>query len=172
VTTVTYTFPEYRLAKLLKQPGGKSVADAVKDAETGVASLADRCRDARETALKALDAAWAQADRAAPRLCDLDALYDRANALIGLGAPSGLPLMDEVAYSLCDVADAMRRHEAPSAEPISVHVHALHLIHHMEGQPAAFAAMAEGLRQVRDRVLGALSPPEPQPAAAAGNSAD
>lgn len=157
--SVTFITPQYKIAEKLQQPGGKTVAQAVTDAQHGLEGLADACLGAVDEALTDIDRAY----KALPDDFDLAALtdlYDSANGLIGIATVAGLMEMDRAAYSLCDLIDRMMAMGRPDKEPIAVHVQALHLLR----SPAALirgGGKVEEVVQGLVRVARKYRQPEP-----------
>ena len=148
----TYHFPKYRLAGLLRQPGGKFVAEALRDAEAAVVTLRDRCLAYVDDTLAQMTAAQAELVRGSDALA-LRTIYDASNSLVGVAAAGGLVALDRAAYSLCDMTDRMIQRGTIDTEVIKLHVDALRLFRGMETSPVQVdvRSVLEGLRQVRDR---------------------
>jgi len=161
VTPASFSFPTYRLSKLLRQPGGKTVAKAVRDAEENIAALAGRCLEDIDKVLVSVEALIAEID---PRgdAARFKRIYEAINGLIGLGSAAGLKDFDHAAYSLCDVLDRMLRSGRLDTAVVIVHVRAMHLLRRPEALASASAArdVLSGLKLVRDKVI-ASSRPEP-----------
>jgi len=163
--------PKYRLAELLGEPGGKTVAEAVKAAENGLMALSGNCLDFVDLALKRIDDAYA----ALPAVREEGAmtqLYRVADELIGVAATAGLTTMDRAAYSLCDLIDRMSGVGAWDREPIRVHVDALHFFRRFElaGDQAEIREVLQGLRRVCEKFCADNPPPSEQAAPANGPS--
>ncbi len=154
MTTATFTFPTYRLAKILRQPGGKSVAAALKDAEEGVAGLVEPCLAAIDVAMKAIDGHLASMT-AGSTAAAADRLYKEANGIIGLASAAGLPEMDRAAYSLCDLLDRMQAAGRWDRSAIVVHVQALYLLRQPSalGSDGSVRLVLLGLKKVREKLF-------------------
>lgn len=150
-----FTVPNYRLSKLLRQSGGKSVAAAVKDASDGVASLAQDCLKSIDELLVEIDRGLKAFAGAPDKAAAANALYKLTNQLIGLAGAARLDEMDRAAYSLCDLLDRMSRARRWDVDAVAVHVQALHLLRNPNalGSVQSLAAVLVGLKKVRDKVL-------------------
>lgn len=145
---------ENQLAKIAREPGGRTVDQAVKAAETRIEAV-------REVSLAALIekaehmAAIAAAGRRGEQDKPFDAIYDLSNAIYGLASAFALTALAEAAFSLCDLADGFRSGDEPSWPAIDVHVDGIRLLAAMgSGIGAAGSeAILDGLRRVRARVL-------------------
>ena len=152
----TYHFPQYRLAKLLRQPGGKAISDALADAQAGLESIKGGCLDSIDGSLASIDALWTSLPTA-PDSAGLMTLYAEVNVVIGVASAAGLTEMDRAAYSLCDLLDHMASTGRCDRESIGVHIRALHLLRHPEqlGKGDAVQLVLLGLRRVRDKYAAA-----------------
>jgi hypothetical protein len=144
--------PVHRLTKLLRRPGGKTVAEAVCDAESGLRSIAGDCLAAVDRDLAAL------AEQAAmlgdpPDRETLGRIYEIALRLVGPASVAGLQKMDRAAYGLCDLVDRMMTSGHAALEPVQVHLQALALLRQQNGALPADAAdsIVAGLMKVREK---------------------
>lgn len=150
MSNATFHFPKHRIATLMRAPGGKKVSDAVKDAEARLADIAAACLEGADAGLERISAL--AADLAVePRREHAQALYDEANRLVGLGAVGGAPELDRIAYSLCEMLDAMMREGVVDQPSVAVHVRSLHLVRNpaVAANPAAMTEVLGGLEKVR-----------------------
>jgi hypothetical protein len=142
------------LAKIAREPGGRTIENALKAAETRI----EAARDVSVAALAEKAEQLARHAAAGRRGEDPDAfarIYDVSNAIYGLAAAFGLKGLAEAAFSLCDLADSFRGGETANWAAIDVHVDGIRLLASM-GEKAGAAGMdsiLEGLRRVRARVL-------------------
>jgi len=145
---------ENHLAKIAREPGGRTIENALKAAET-------RVEAARETSVAALAekaeqlARHAAAGRRGEDPHAFARIYDISNAIYGLAAAFGLKGLAEAAFSLCDLADSYRGGEAANWPAVDVHVDGIRLLAVMGEKAGAAGAesILEGLRRVRARVL-------------------
>lgn len=144
--------PVHRLTKLLRGPGGKTVAEAVSDAESGLRSIAGDC-------LTAVDRDLAKLAEKAAMLSDppdretLGHVYEIALRLVGPASVAGLQKMDRAAYSLCDLVDRMITSGKTALEPVQVHLQALVLLRQRNGALPTDAtdSIVAGLMKVREK---------------------
>jgi hypothetical protein len=145
---------ENQLAKVVREPGGRTVEKAVKAAEERIESV----RDVSVASLvqKAEQVAQAaSAARASGNAADFGPVYDVSNAIYGIATSFALNDLAEAAFSLCDLADNYRGGEAPNWPAIDVHVDGVRLLAALRekaGQAGA-KSILEGLKRVRARVL-------------------
>jgi len=154
MTSVRVFQIENQLAKVVKQPGGKTIEQAVTAAEGRIEAVRESCVAALAEKSEQL-AALARAGRAGEDPKALDGLYDLANAVYGIAGAFELVPLAHAAFSLCDLADGFRGGEPVNWPAIDVHVDGIRLLATMG--PAIGAAGAEsildGLKRVRARVL-------------------
>jgi hypothetical protein len=152
VTAVSIHRPALRLPKLLREPGGLALADALK--------LAAQYLDAASPGyLKVLAEGLTHVEALAATVSDvydqptLTALYNRSCNLIGVASVCGQPLIDDALYSLCDLLEHLRVRQMSDAEAVMVHVRALHLLIQHPGAAGLSGAQAilDGLHRVSDR---------------------
>jgi hypothetical protein len=145
---------ENNLAKIVRAPGGRTVEQAVKAAETRIEAV-------REVSLASLIekaetmAQVAAAGRSGGREKPFDAIYDISNAIYGLAGSFGLEALAQAAFSLCDLADGFRSGEEANWAAIDVHVDGVRLLATLGARVGKDDAesILDGLRRVRARVL-------------------
>ena len=143
---------ENRLARIARQPGGKSVAEALKAAEQRIESVRERCEGALSVKAEQM-VAVAAGDRASDGAATLDRLYDIANAIFGVAGAFGLDALAEAACSLCDLVYRFRGGEAVNWAAVDVHVDGIRLLATGKSGDAAAETVLAGLRQVRARFV-------------------
>ncbi len=141
---------ENRLARIARQPGGKSIADALKAAETRIESVRGRCESALVVKAEQMVAVSA-GDRGTEAKQTLDRLYDIANAMFGIAGAFGYDALAEAACSLCDLVHRFRTGEAVNWGAVDVHVDGIRLL--ANGHTAGAESILAGLRKVRARFV-------------------
>jgi hypothetical protein len=141
---------ENRLAKIARQPGGKSIEEAVRSAELRIESVRDKCVAALAVKAERL-AAIAAGDRAAGAEATLEGLYNTANAILGVACVYDLDALSEAACSLCDLVHGFRGGEAVNWQAIDVHVDGIRLL--ASGYSEGAASILAGLRRVKARFV-------------------
>jgi len=156
-----------RLGDLMRQPGGRSLMEALRGAEKRV----DKNRD---MFLGALDRSIARMEAAAAKLNetpDAEAateIYKASNDIIAMAGLVGFSALDELAHGLCDLIDALRADGVWSDQAIKVHVDSAVLLRGLRADDeAARERVLDGLRKVWSR-FGVESrkaePPKTEPA--------
>jgi hypothetical protein len=145
--TVTFFKPDDRLAKLMAQPGGRSVADAVKAAEKRIHNLrgynlaALQPRLLRLTELAALGLAGDGED-------GLEDIYGLADEIATLASLAGLEQMYEAAYRLCDLTEVFRTSGRTSWAAVEVYADSLRLLSADPLDEAEARSILEALQRV------------------------
>jgi hypothetical protein len=147
---------ENQLARVVDQPGGKTVDQHVKAAETRIESVRGVSLASLVEKADAL-AALAVAGRSAADAKAFDGIYEVSNAIFGIAGTFGLKALAEAAFSLCDLADGFRGGEAANWPAIDVHVDGIRLLAMLgdKAEAAGAESILDGLRRVRARVLPA-----------------
>jgi hypothetical protein len=81
--------------------------------------------------------------------------YETGRKMIGIGTIAGLPEMDTVAASLCDVADGLIIRGLTDWEPLRVHVAVMDLMRRSDLPPAGKQQLIASLGSVRQRFASA-----------------
>jgi hypothetical protein len=120
----------------------------LKRADKNVRGIAQDCLMDIDRTLEFLEReldAWTRtADTA-----HLHALLDLSARLIGAPTAAGLPDLDRVAASLCDLLDGFLSSGAFAREPVQVHLHAMRLLRRPEGIGVDVADLLAGLTKIR-----------------------
>ena len=144
-----------RLAKLIRLPGGKTVAQALTDAETNLDSIREDCLTAvDENIQRLLDSAVAV--KADPNPDALAQCYSIAHEVFALAGVFGMAELGKAAYSLCELIDRSRDVGKWSNPAFEAHMNALRLLRFeaTDLDRNVREAVLAGLRNVVDAVTG------------------
>ena len=149
---VTIHVPENRLAKLLRTPGGKPVAEAMSDAKQGLQSLQGDCMADLEKMLIAAEGVAARAKGQFDPQVSAD-LYATVSAAIGVPTACDLEAVDTALISLSDLLDYLTEKAIWDTNAVAVHLRAVKLLLRTASvkDAAGTQAILEGLRQVSQR---------------------
>jgi hypothetical protein len=139
------------LAKVVRLPGGRTVAEALHAADTRIGRMKDVCVAAMQQRIAKL-AALADEGRAGKDGL-LGDIHTAGNEILGLAGAFGMTELGDAAYSLCDLADAFRESGVASWPAIDVHVHGLRLLCAETGDEADRRKILDGLKLVRARFI-------------------
>jgi hypothetical protein len=143
---------ENRLAKVARQPGGKTVDEAVRGAEQRIESVREQCVSALATKADQL-AVLSAGDRGARAQETMEGLYNISNAIFGVACVYELDALAEAACSLCDLLHGFRNGEPVNWSAVDVHVDGIRLL--ATGRSEGAISVLAGLRQVRARFVPA-----------------
>ena len=137
-----------RLARLVNQPGGATLAEAVQAADAKLERIRDDALGEIGTMLDRMHVAGA-ALPPQPSPADLAPLYALSNTVIGVAGVFGLGHLGGVAYSLCELLDRLQRAPCFSRPAVQVHLDSLRLLKDVDASDTAqIAAVQAALRRV------------------------
>jgi hypothetical protein len=151
VSVVSILRPILRLPKLLREPGGVPLVEAVAQARSNLDAASAGYLRELEGGLGEITAEAAK--MSAFDDASLTAIYQRAGNLIGIASVCGRKSIDDALLSLCDLLDHLRTRETLDSEAINVHLGALRLLlqnPQLEGQAGA-QTILDGLHRVSQR---------------------
>ncbi|HEY3949184.1 hypothetical protein [Phenylobacterium sp.] len=135
-----------KLARLARQPGGKTIDEAVRGAEHRIEAVRDQCVAALAIKAEQL-ATLAGGDRTGDVAELLERLYNLSNAIFGVAGVYGMEPLAEAACSLCDLLHGFRLGEKANWSAVDVHVDGIRLL--ANGREEGAASILAGLAQVR-----------------------
>ncbi len=143
---------ENRLAKVMRLPGGRTVGEALRGANTRVASIRERCLVALATKGAQLQRLSEQA-KAGDDTGSLAALYATANDIYSIAGAFGMKEAAEAAYRLCDLVDDSPERDAINWPAVAVHVDGVRFLCSEAGaaDTPVRKAIITGLREVAAR---------------------
>lgn len=145
-----FVTPELRLTKLIEEPGGLTVAEALANAAANLESIRPSCLAEMTALLEKAEARFGQMGEA-PDAAAVTDLYSLVVGGIGGGEVSGTPGVDETLKSLSDLIDALRAGGAFDRAAVAVHLQAWRLLTITTPGEAARGEILSGLRAVAAR---------------------
>ncbi len=137
---------ESRLSKLVRKPGGRTFAEALRSAEARVDAVRDSAaRRLAEIAGELRE--LAQRGRARD-FAALDALYGKANDIFALAGYAQMTALSQAAFSLCDLLTAADVGADVDWAAVEVHIDAIRLLCNPV-EPACAGELLAGLKGVR-----------------------
>lgn len=134
--------PENRLAKLIKLPGGVTLADAMVHANRNLASVRETCLAGVDEKIGAMEAMISDAP---PARADLAGVYRLANEIFAEAGAFAQNELSAAAHSLCELTSP--DHSGVRGwEPVRVHIASMRLLRS--------PALAEDERQRQALVAG------------------
>ena len=168
---VSIHVPEVRLAKLIRTPGGKPVADAMRDANKGLEGLQADCLGELSVVLDKAEALVARTQGAFNAELAGE-LYGMVSKTVGVATACNLKPIDTMLVSLADLLDYLMSGKTWDVNAVAVHLRAFRLLLKTEAarDGAGTQAILEGLRRVSQRFATATT--ETRPADADGDAAE
>ncbi|MEI9890121.1 MAG: hypothetical protein WDN45_05405 [Caulobacteraceae bacterium] len=150
--TVITRRPENRLAKVIWVPGGKTIAQALDDAQSNLDEIRQESLGVLRAKLEQLQA-LGQKSAAAPAEADIEALYTLSSDVLDSAGLFGLPELGHAAFSLCELLDRLKSRKSWNWPAVQVHLHGLLVLADPDKTPPEDRqTVVEGLRQVCQRV--------------------
>jgi len=150
--TVITRRPENPLGKVIWIPGGKTVAQALDDAQGSLDEIRGQELDVLRVKLEEIQILGKKNEKT-PNAVDIGTLYALSSEVIDIAGLFGLPELGQAAFSLCELLDRLRSRKTWNWPAVQVHLHGLLVLADPDKTPPeARAAVVEGLRQVCERV--------------------
>jgi hypothetical protein len=150
--TVITRRPENPLGKVIWIPGGKSVAQALDDAQSSLDEIRGQELDVLRIKLEEIQI-LGKKNQTTPNAADISTLYALSSEVIDIGGLFGLPELGQAAFSLCELLDRLRSRKTWNWPAVQVHLHGLLVLADPDKTPPeARIAVVDGLRQVCERV--------------------
>lgn len=140
-----------RLGDLMRQPGGRSVQEALQGAQKRMDKISDQVRSGLDQSIARMDAVAGRLT-SVPDDAALTEIYRAANDMIAVAALVGFKSIDTVAHGLCDLIDVFRAESLWSEQAIRVHVDAVLLLRSLpKADEAGQGQVLAGLEQIWSR---------------------
>lgn len=150
--TVITRRPENRLGKVVFLPGGKTIADALDEAQGGLDAIRLESLDLLRAKLEEIQT-LGKRNEANPSPEDVKALYAASSEVLDIAGLFGLPELGQAAFSLCELLDRLGSRKAWNWPAVQVHLHGLLVLADPDKTPPeARASVIDGLRQVCQRI--------------------
>jgi hypothetical protein len=154
--TVIRRNPVNRLAKLMAKPGGKSVADALADANANLKALRAECLPLMDEKIAEIQAIVGRC-KTAPTPQDLKRLYVLGNEMLEIAGVNQMEELGEASFSLCELIDRFVTYRRYSWPALQVHLDGLIALRAAEGAVSDTTKhVLQGLKQVAETI----KPPE------------
>lgn len=152
MSTVIVRRPVNRLAKLIRTPGGPTVAQAIADVDERLGAIREPAL-AELLSLMAAVQALARVFGPAPADQEILAVYNLCNEMLAIAQVAGYPQLGQAALSLCELLDGSMTRKVWSPSAVRVHLDGLLLLADPAQDAEQSEAIVAGLRQVVQRTL-------------------
>ena len=150
--TVITRRPENRLAKVIWVPGGKTIAQALDDAQANLDEIRLDSLGVLRAKLEEIQALGRKSEKA-PSETDIQDMYNMSSEVLDISGLFGLPELGHAAFSLCELLDRLRSRKTWNWPAVQVHLHGLLVLADPDKTPPeARQSVVDGLRQVCARV--------------------
>ena len=143
---------ENRLAKVIVLPGGVTVAEALRRADSRVASVRERCLDSLVEKGRRLQQLAELGRTGSDRQAVLD-LYAVANEVFSVASAFDMPDLADSAYGLCDLVSGPDDQSTINWGAVDVYVDGVRFLCSADGETdlAMRSAIVAGLRAITAR---------------------
>ena len=150
--TVITRRPDNRLAKVVWRPGGKTIAQALDDAQANLDEIRGESLDLLRAKLEEIQVLGKRSEKD-PKAADIETLYALSGEVLDIAGLFGLPELGQAAFSLCELLDRLRSRKAWNWPAVQVHLHGLLILADPDKTPPdGRQSVVDGLRQVCQRV--------------------
>ena len=150
--TVITRRPENRLAKVIWIPGGKTIAQALDDAQANLDGIRKESLGVLRAKLEEIQALGRKSEMA-PDEDAIQGLYNTSSDVLDIAGLFGLPELGHAAFSLCELLDRLRSRKTWNWPAVQVHLHGLLVLADPDKTPPeGRQTVVDGLRQVCQRV--------------------
>ncbi len=150
MTAATFIAWENRLAKMVREPGGLRIGQALEQAETNLDAIREASLQAMDAQIDELDRLCAEGGRK-PADAIKDQMYDLANDVLAVAGAFELGELGQAAFSLCELVDRLRTRGQWNQAAVEVHLSAFRLLRNQEAG-ADHSSVIQGLRGLTERV--------------------
>ena len=150
--TVITRRPDNRLSKVVWVPGGKTIAQALEDAQGNLEEIRLASLNVLRDKLEEIQALGRRSEKS-PTAEDIKALYALSSEVLDTAGLFGLPELGHAAFSLCELLDRLGSRKVWNWPAVQVHLHGLLVLSDPDKTPPeARQSVVDGLRQVCQRV--------------------
>lgn len=152
-----------RLARLIRQPGGKLVRDSIIDGQAALQGMRGACLDQIDLLLEQIMRSFGAGSGRERE--DPEALFSLASDLIDASAAVQDLHIEKAAHSLCRLCDVFREADRTEWKAVDVHIEVLKFLRAATAETPAAARekMLRGLVRVVDRTAVAFGIAEAPP---------
>jgi hypothetical protein len=141
---------ENKLAKVMREPGGVRVADALEKAARNLDLAKDDCLADMDEQLAELESLAGQAGRQ-PADDVKNRIYDLSNDVVAIAGAFQLTELGQAAFCLCELVDRLRAMGLWSQPAVEVHLSACRLLRRPDASTDRSKVLA-GLKQLIERI--------------------
>jgi hypothetical protein len=146
----TFIAWENRLGKMVKEPGGVRLGEALEQASRNLDDIQMECLRAMDGQIEDMERLCAEGGRH-PTDDTKHEIYDLANDVLAVAGSFRLKELGEAAFCLCELVDRLRTSGKWSQPAVEVHLSAFRLLRHPD-PGADRSSVVLGLRGLTERI--------------------
>ena len=150
MSAATFIAWENRLGKMVKEPGGVRLGDALGQAGKNLDSIQMECLKAMDGQIDQMERLCAEGGRQPPDETKHE-IYDLANDVLAVAGSFRLQELGEAAFCLCELVDRLRTRSKWNQAAVEVYLSAFRLLRHPD-PGADRSSVILGLRGLTERV--------------------
>ncbi len=150
MSAATFITWENRLSKLVREPGGVRIGQALEQSQHNLDEIQESCLQAIDLQMEELDRLCSEGGRS-PADAVKDQIYDIANDVVAVAGAFALKELGQAAFSLCELVDRLRTRGKWNQAAIEVHLSAFRLLRQRDPD-ADRSSIIQGLMGLTDRV--------------------
>ncbi len=150
MTAATFIAWENRLGKMVREPGGVRIGQALEQSQHNLDEIEDSCLQAMDLQIQSLERLCAEGGRQ-PVEAVKNQIYDLGNDLVAVAGAFQLTELGQAAFSLCELVDRLRTSGKWNQAAVEVHLAAFRLLRQRDPD-ADRSSVIQGLKGLTDRV--------------------
>jgi len=150
MTAATFIAWENRLSKMVREPGGVRMGQALEQAETNLDTIQEQCLEAMDAQIEEMEKLCAEGGRQPPEDTK-NQLYDLGNDVLAVAGAFDLKELGQASFSLCELVDRLRSRGKWNQAAVEVHLSAFRLLRQPDPETDRSSVIL-GLKGLTDRV--------------------
>ncbi len=150
MSSATFIAWENRLGKMVKEPGGVRLGEALDQAGKNLDSIQMECLKAMDGQIEEMERLCAEGGRQPPDETKHE-IYDLANDVLAVAGSFSLKELGEAAFCLCELVDRLRTRAKWNQAAVEVYLSAFRLLRYPD-PGADRSSVLLGLRGLTERV--------------------
>jgi hypothetical protein len=150
MTAATFITWENRLAKLVREPGGKRIGQALEQADANLGTIQEDCLRAMDAQIDEMERLCTEGGRQ-PTEETKTLMYEGGNDVLAVAGAFQLNELGQAAFSLCELVDRLRTRGKWNQAAVEVHLTAFRLLRQQDPETDRSSVIL-GLKGLTDRV--------------------
>ena len=150
MSSATFIAWENRLGKVVREPGGVRMGEALDQAGKNLGSIQEDCLRVMDGQIEEMERLCAEGGRQPPDAIK-DRLYDLANDILAVAGTFELKELGQASFCLCELVDRLRTGGKWNQAAIEVHLSAFRLLRNPDPS-ADRSSVIKGLMGLTERV--------------------